>query len=389
MGFIETMEQAIPAAPGKEAGWDELSRLLSGTGFSLLVETPQDPAYHGEGNVLVHTRAVCRELASDPGFFRLDARRRTELYLAAVLHDVGKAWTTRLENGTLICPHHGPSGSRRVREFLWRDCGLCGTPEGMAIRETVCALIRHHMLPLHLISREDAERMARTVAAAGEHAPGFNWERLCMLSRADARGRIAEDVPDMLARVEMARMLAEEAGCLTGPYPFADEYTKHAWLSGRNVPPDQALFDGTWGEVILLSGLPGTGKDTWILKNHPGLPVVSPDRIRKEQGIGPEENQGRVVQAAKERARTFLRKKEPFVWNATNLTREMRQPLVRLAEQYGARVRIVYLETEWETRLERNAGRADAVPEGTIGRMLRITEPPMPEEAQAVEWVCV
>ena len=40
---------------------------------------------------------------------------------------------------------------------------------------------------------------------------------------------------------------------------------EHIWqvsLIGRT----QSFNDHTWGEVALLSGLPGTGKDTWIQK---------------------------------------------------------------------------------------------------------------------------
>ena len=40
-------------------------------------------------------------------------------------------------------------------------------------------------------------------------------------------------------------------------------------------------------------------------------------------------------------------------------------------------------------REARNAGRADAVPENAVAGMLGKTVPPMPDEARAVEWICV
>ena len=151
---------------------------------------------------------------------------------------------------------------------------------------------------------------------------------------------------------------------------------------------DEDLYDDTWGEVILMCGLPGTGKDTWIRENHPGLPTVSLDDLRRESGVKPGDNQGRVVQAAKERAKAYLRAKQPFVWNATCLT-PLRAQQIELFERYGARVRIVYLETNWAKNLRRNAGRTDAVPEDIIDRMLEKLEPPGQAEAQAVEWICL
>ena len=63
--------------------------------------------------------------------------------------------------------------------------------------------------------------------------------------------------------------------------------------------------------------------------------------------------------------------------------------MVGLFERYGARVQIVYLETAWETELQRNAARGEKVPQAAIEAMLRKTEPPTPDEAQAVEWRCV
>ena len=155
------------------------------------------------------------------------------------------------------------------------------------------------------------------------------------------------------------------------------------------MQPQQELFDDTWGEVILLCGLPGTGKDTWCRANYPCYPVVSLDDIRRKLQVRPTENQGRVIQAAQESAREYLRKKEPFIWNATNLTKDTRRKMVSLFERYGARVRIVYLETDWNTRVERNLGRKDAVPEAVAERMLRNMVLPTAEEAQVVEWVFV
>lgn len=97
--------------------------------------------------------------------------------------------------------------------------------------------------------------------------------------------------------------------------------------------------------MILMCGLPGTGKDTWIGKNHPELPVVCMDDIRRQMGIKSTDNQGQVVQAAREQARVYLRAKQPFIWNATGITAMLREKQIRLFEEYHASVRIVYLET--------------------------------------------
>ena len=44
-------------------------------------------------------------------------------------------------------------------------------------------------------------------------------------------------------------------------------------------------------DVTIMSGLPGSGKDTWLARNRPDLPVVSLDDIRGELGVEPTDNQ--------------------------------------------------------------------------------------------------
>ena len=143
--------------------------------------------------------------------------------------------------------------------------------------------------------------------------------------------------------------------------------------------------------MVLLCGLPGTGKDTWIRENCPGMPVVSLDEIRREMKVSPAESQGPVAVEARERARAYLRARQPFVWNATSLTPELRRKSVELFEAYQASVRIVFLETGWEEGLRRNRERgkedpAKMVPEGRIEAMLERMTPPERFEAQQVEW---
>ena len=389
MGFIEEIENCIPSSPMDEIPWKRIEQLLSVSCFANMKATRQNPVFHGEGDVYTHTQMASRELIGTKEFHELPDRQKVELFLAVILHDIGKVKTTRLEDGIWVSPNHSLVGSQIARKVLWQGCGICGTQKMIRFRETVCALIRYHMLPVYLIEQEKPERTVREVAAVGELAADFSWYLLCILAEADIRGRIANDVTDGLARIELSRLMAEEAKCLYAPYSFADSFTKHAYLAGRNVQPDQRLHDNTWGEVIMLSGIPGTGKDTWIEQHYSNMPMVSLDGIRSELGIKPTEKQGEVIQTAQEKARAYLRTNQPFVWNATNLSKNTRQKLIGLFERYGARVRIVYLETDEKTREARNTGRKAAVPEDVVASMIGKTLLPTSDEAQTVEWVCV
>ena len=139
----------------------------------------------------------------------------------------------------------------------------------------------------------------------------------------------------------------------------------------------------------MMCGLPGTGKDYWISRNCNGMPVVSLDDIRRKYNLSPEGPQGYVASLGKEEAKAFLRQHQPFVWNATSITVDIRRQLINLFESYGASVRIVYLETDMKTQLYRNANREYSVPEIVITNMLRKLSLPEIHEARKVEWINV
>ena len=379
----------LPHPPNYEYDWPGLEALTSlSDWFRRMTATPQNPLWHGEGDVWVHTRLVCEALARLVEFRAMPEKARNALALAALLHDIGKVTTTRQEEGAWVSPRHGPVGAKLARKLLWQEFGLCGTPEAQRFREAVCLLVRYHTKPPHLIEGDQSSTFILRLAANGELAPDFTLRALCLLSEADRLGSIASDNPEFFDRIELARELIREEACLDGPYPFRSARTLRALFTGSRVWRDQELFDDTWGEVILMCGLPGTGKDAWIRANYPDLPVVSLDNLRLEMEVDPAGNQGQVVQAARERAKTLLRQRQPFIWNATSLT-SLREQQISLFEQYHAKVRLVFLETAWEENLRRNASRPDVVPEDVIDHMLARLEPPERFEAQKVEWICV
>jgi predicted kinase len=137
----------------------------------------------------------------------------------------------------------------------------------------------------------------------------------------------------------------------------------------------------------MLCGLPAAGKDTWIERHASHLPVIALDAIREELDVDPADHPGQVVLLAKRRAREQLQRGQPFVWNATNITRLLRRQLIEFFAGYRARVRIVVLDAPLESILRRNAARADPVPEKVILRMLEKFELPDLTEAHYVEYV--
>lgn len=97
---------------------------------------------------------------------------------------------------------------------------------------------------------------------------------------------------------------------------------------------------------------------------------------------------GWVAQLAKEQARVQLRAKQDFVWNATNITRQMRSQLVALFTDYNARVKLVYVERPYKVWQKQNAGRNAMVPATVLEKMLRKLEVPRLSEAHEVIYKC-
>lgn len=386
---FESVLKCLPKPPDFRFDFDGLFETALMSILTDMKKTPQNPAWHAEGDVWAHTKMVCEELCGLGEFRTLDEEERNVLALSALLHDAGKPLATREEMGELVSPGHALKGANLVRAFLWREMGLSGKKEYQRFRESVCFLIRYHTQPAHILENNDPARRARKIASNGTLSKYFTLKNLCLLAESDERGRITPEKEKRLMDVELARAAMMESGAYTSPYPFRSETTGHAYLAGKNVWADQELFDEAWGEVILLSGLPGTGKDTYIKTHYPSLPVVSLDDIRRETGVKPDDNQGAVVQAARERAKEFLRRKQPFVWNATSLLPALRKTQISLFEDYGASVKILFLETGFAENIQRDRDRKYAVSEKVISDMLNRFVPPEAFEARKVEWVVV
>jgi predicted kinase len=368
-----------PQPPDWALDWEALLRQFAW--LRALEGTPQEPDYHAEVDVLTHTRMVAEALIADAGWRALEPERRSVLFAAALLHDVAKPACTQIAaDGGISSPGHARAGAVMVREILTRGEDFVDAVP-FPLRETVARLVRSHGLPLWFLEKRDPQR---AVLAASMSA---RLDDVAALAEADVRGRICADQQGLLERVALFRAYCEEQACLIQPYAFASGHSRFIYFRDPSKAPTYAAYDDTVCEVTLMSGLPGAGKDTWIARHAPDLPVISLDMIRRELKVTPADDQGAVAALAKSRARELLRHQQSFVWNATNITCTLRAARIDLFAAYHARIRIVYMDAPWEVILRRNQERVSSVPEPVITRMLRKLEVPDLTEAHTIEWV--
>lgn len=347
-----------------------------------LKDVPQNPEYHGEGDVLRHTEMVCGELTALESWQALPEEEKALLFLAAAFHDIGKPACTKLEEGKWVSPKHTIVGEKIFRRLAYREAERFGLT--FSQRELVAKLIRFHGLPLWFWTKKQPEL---DLCRAAESIP---LRLLYLLSKADTLGR-RETCPGQLRdQVELFAEYAKELNIWEHPYTFANPYTRFQFFQKEDLWQGSQLYDDTTFDVIMMAGLPLSGKDTWIAQNSGKLssdgrtPIVSLDNLREKMGIPPSKASGRIVQEALELARGYLRKGQPFIWNATNLIQETRQKLVRLFAGYGARVHILYLEVPYQELLSRNRTRVRHIPEAVLEDMIRKLEVPAPWEAYKV-----
>lgn len=337
----------------------------------------QDSQWHAEGDVWTHTRMVCAELPKLEEWSRLSRPDQLLLLFTALFHDSGKPATTALdpETGRLRSHRHSIVGADIARREL-RDLAC-----PLHIREHICALVRFHGRPPFLLERSDPE----------QHVIWHSWllrnRLLYLFALADTRGRHARETARTEEMLGLWQTTATEQQCLDAGYPFANEHARFLFYSDKLTSLHYAPREDHRCSVTLMSGVPASGKDTWLATHRSGLPIVSLDGLREELNVDPTGNQGAVVQAAKERCRVFLRAGQEFAFNATNTTRSMRQRWLGLFASYDAHIDIIYLEPPLKLMLQRNAKRTDPVPERVIRSLLAKVEPPNLTEAHRCELV--
>ena len=155
--------------------------------INAMIDVPQDPEWHPEGDVFVHTRLTldrARELIDELGY-----PRQVTVMLAALAHDFGKPATTEFIDGRLRSRGHEAAGVAPAESFLTRI--NIHTIDGYDVRKQVISLVREHLKPGEFFKKRDevGEGAFRRLARRCEP------DLLYRVAKADSLGRNAPWVP--------------------------------------------------------------------------------------------------------------------------------------------------------------------------------------------------
>ena len=200
-----------------ETGWLTLYPELA-----ALTECPQDPLWHPEGSVWLHTLYVCDAAAVIAEREQLVDDQRAILLLAALCHDLGKPATTATgADGRIRSPRHAQAGVEMTEALLRR----IGCPRALVAQ--VAPLVREHMAH---IGMQVSDRAVRRLALRLAPATITQWGRLI---EADHSGR-----PPLPASNPGATIvaLADQLSVSTGrPAPILQG--RHLLATGRTPGP--------------------------------------------------------------------------------------------------------------------------------------------------------
>jgi tRNA nucleotidyltransferase (CCA-adding enzyme) len=155
--------------------------------IAALAGVPQDPEWHPEGDVFVHTLLVsdrARELIDD-----LPYPKQVTVMIAALAHDFGKPATTEFVEGRLRSRGHEEAGVAPTESFLARL--NIHSLDGYDVEGQVIALVRDHLKPGDFFKQQNevGDGAFRRLARKCE------LDLLYRVAKADSLGRNTEDVP--------------------------------------------------------------------------------------------------------------------------------------------------------------------------------------------------
>ena len=230
--LLKSSQPSIGLEAGKELGIIEKLH----PELAALIQTPQDPQWHPEGDVWTHTGMVVDAAAKLAQEKNLSSEEALVELLASLCHDVGKpATTVKQENGRITSHEHESAGVAPTKLFL----KSINAPQ--YIVDKVVPLVENHLFPS--VNRQAGHAAVRKLAHRLYPA---TIQELVYVGYADRKGRGTpwDGYPEGEELLEKARELS-----LTESKPMPLLMGRH--LIELGMKPSR-LFGVLLGEIFQL-----------------------------------------------------------------------------------------------------------------------------------------
>lgn len=309
-----------------ECDWDELCKEFPV--FEKMKTIRSKPTWHAEESVFKHTQLAYEYLINNddlvtqykynPDFV---LRIISRLIPAVLLHDIGKTLCELDEEGYLLSSGHEELSVKLANEILY--------PVNLEDRKIILCLIKFHDLRYQFKSMKPTTIVKKIQYIASQF--GYSNELMYkiyfeVLFKADYHGAIRTTKKDN-----------EE--------DFLKDLKELGKYFGSPFQP----------EIIVMCGLPGSGKSTWVKKfteyqkiSEPSknIVVLSRDSIREELFGSRDdiEHEKEVSELFEKRLKDALLERASIIIDNTNIKFKTRERYRKLADDYGYKYHIKYRE---------------------------------------------
>jgi tRNA nucleotidyltransferase (CCA-adding enzyme) len=146
--------------------------------LQALIGCEQEPQYHPEGDVWIHTLICLDEMAK---LKTGDEYKDLVLFFAILCHDFGKPLCTKVIDGKITSHKHESLGIEPTISFLEKL-----TNDKKLIAD-ILPLVKNHLSPFQLYLHNSSDKAVKRLALK------VDIEMLCLVCLADCLGRIIED----------------------------------------------------------------------------------------------------------------------------------------------------------------------------------------------------
>lgn len=367
--------------------------------LSKLKDTIQDPEWHSEGDVEIHTDMVLIEIYKIIEEFNINQNDAKMLVLAALLHDICKPITTkeREKEGKvrIVAPKHEIFGRSAI---IFDLLGLDLTNQEIF---TIANLVGYHNLPKLAVVKNDTLQNYKQIARVA------NPRLLYFLELADMRGRTCSDWQDGIDNIEFFKILSQEYNVFeSNPYQREIDYANTLDLSTQQklftLGSFQRDFENNilfmieesvskmygyisdYSHLVIMCGVAGSGKSTHAQQYiDKGYHLLSLDNLREDKNT----NNNQIRSITKNQLKKHLANKDNVVIDATNYRRDFRNIYTTLGFNYNAFVQIDTILNSKPTVFKNNNNRSRQVDTDVILNQMKKFELPELTEAHCVRYI--